>query len=256
MKFWGPESGTTKCALGALTFTGVCAAMLGDLGLNLFAEGVGVAFTVFILDRLYAEREKRRLKPLLLAIERDAATIVGLSVNVLSQVLKATVPAWAVSSLRTTTRLSDPRFAAYWTQLDFSREAPSVISFKPLIWVRWVDHAPNQAKNIAQRIDQFIERYNLVAPPDLLAAIHAFRAQIAFDTFPFAAVGPMPGLGAMFEPWLPLLEEVEKKLNEFRKSLGLPEKEEVLIGSEAYDDIERCPFHSVDHPWRQPVDDA
>lgn len=154
-----------------------------DLTLNLLAEGVGVVVTIFVVDRWAKLREERRVEPLLASTLRDAQRIYGTGLDLIGHALSCASLTTDLPLLREQgLSASDPRLTAIYDRVRMSGEInvchmnPSL----PITYWRWGDYVVHVARNQKAAIDQFLERYNFIAPPKLAAAIHRLADTMMF----------------------------------------------------------------------------
>lgn len=159
---------------GAFLFSLVLVGIFPDLGLNLVAETIGVAFTVFIIDELIRRRDRERMAPLLTVAAKDARQIASRIERLLLALLETTLLPSEVDLLAPGTRLSADTLMPAFNRVVLTGLVNVVSSARPPpnldYWVvgRWI---AQEGRECAAALQTFAERYNSVIEPELAAAL-------------------------------------------------------------------------------------
>lgn len=223
--------------------------MWPDLGLNLFAEAVGVAFTVLVIQVLLEQRERAQKLPILAAAARDGALLAGRTDGLLANVLVS---------------ITYPSETDLLDQLDgnFADERLVPIYARPLqgvacvlagisvsaSYIPWDQYLATELADLKRRADKLLERFGSMADPELIHAVHDFQ------NLPTFAVPPSLFTTHSFpDAWLGLARaaaELRSAINQ----MGVLDAGAVAPTGEsmraAVDRIRRAPVWSPITPYR------
>lgn len=138
-----------------------------DLGLNLFAESVGVAFTLLIIEKLLRLEEDRRSRPARYAAFRDAQLIYSRFCSLWFDIIRTTIdPERDAALLRIDDiELLDVRLGVIVQRLNLESSAPVIPKQN---WRMLLQH---QVQDIERRIDTCLQRYAVFMDPKLITTL-------------------------------------------------------------------------------------
>lgn len=148
-----------------------------DLWLNLFAEAIGVAFIVVVVENLIRVADQKRSKPARYAAFKETLLIYSRLVALWSQMIQAAYRAESHARLLEgdTVRLLDPRFGEIVQALNMDGEAP----VRPKrSWRYFLKH---QVEDIERIIDRCLQRYSAFMEPELIQCLQELERTSFFS---------------------------------------------------------------------------
>lgn len=261
----GGVEGTLKASLGKLrsSYVAVAAGILlfllivsnfwPDLGLNLFSEAAGVVVTIFVIDRILKHQERKRLTPVLKAIERDAHQIAGRITRILMRALESNLLPGEDALIESCDGMWDSRLSAVYDRFDANTVCNVMqIGLPHGAYMQWSVFLPTEVAPLRSAVQGFLERYSAIAPPDLVEAVHAIENTLE----PLNQLGPhlrqFSKFSGLFQPIADTLEPLSAALNALRSELAMPSfdatSEEVRRGLGEH--VRMYPARTATSPWR------
>ncbi len=147
-----------------------------DLWLNLFAEALGVAFTVLIVEKLIRIDDLRRTKPARYAAFMDALLIFNRFCSLWYDIVRTTFDPERHGKILANKdiKLLDNRFGEIIAILRLESDAP--VSPKRT----WKVHLKQQVEDLEQLIDRCLQRYAAFMEPELIKALQDFERSSFF----------------------------------------------------------------------------
>lgn len=147
-----------------------------DLWLNLFAEAIGVAFTVLIVEKLIRFDELRRTKPARYAAFMDALLIFNRFCSLWFDIVRTTLDPERHGNIleNKDIKLLDPRFGEVIALLNLESEAP-VIPRRT-----WRVYLKQQIEDLDRLIDKCLQRYAVFMEPELIKALQELERSSFF----------------------------------------------------------------------------
>lgn len=142
----------------------ICFPTTKDFGLNFFTEILGVAVTVFIIDRLIQNREERRSIPQKLAAYEDIRLYTSRYISFWINAYRESVPEQEPETIDDF--FSENGMSKILTYLHMDSE-PNVTP--PRKWWDWIVHNANEFKNNG---DKLLDRHSYNLDPIVFGYIH------------------------------------------------------------------------------------
>ncbi len=137
---------------------------LSDFGLNGFTETLGIAFTVFLIDRLLSRREAARTLPQRLAAFEDARLLAQRRISFWFQAYMLSVPDPLPASVQEL--FSRESIARVGSLLDMDSQA-NVTPQRT-----WWRYATEDLQSFHVAAERLLERYNSILEPTAFLAVH------------------------------------------------------------------------------------
>lgn len=138
-----------------------------DLWQNLFAEAIGVAFTVVVVENLIKIANQRRSKPARYAAFKETMLVYTRLTSLWFQMVRSSLDPARHADLLTEPgiRLFDTRFGEVVMRLNLDQEAPVLPKCD---WRVFLKH---QIEEIERGIDRCLQRYSAFMEPELIQSL-------------------------------------------------------------------------------------
>lgn len=148
-----------------------------DLWLNLFAEAIGVAFIVVVVENLIRLADQRRSKPARYAAFKETLLVYNRLVTLWFQMVQAAFKADRHGGILEIEdiRLLDPRFGEIVMRLNLDAEAP----VRPKR--NWRYFLAHQIDHIERSIDRCLQRYSAFMEPELIQCLQELEQTSFFQ---------------------------------------------------------------------------
>jgi hypothetical protein len=134
-----------------------------------------------------------------------------------------------------------------WDFVNVGKAAP----FPPVQFWNWMEWLPHSAREIRRLIDQFQERYNFIAPPNLCAAVHGLSHHYLLAMAADYAVIMQPSHPVLPGGFAALAREIQPLRDAIRQlQLDLAPDEAPRDGMLSHEIIERVVLMVEQHPMR------
>jgi len=147
-----------------------------DLWLNLFAEALGVAFTVLIVEKLIGFDDLRRTKPARYAAFMDTLLIFNRFCSLWYDIVRTTFDPERHGNILANKdiKLLDHRFGEIVAILKLESDAP--VSPKRT----WKVHLKQQVEDLERLIDRCLQRYAAFMEPEMIKALQELERSSFF----------------------------------------------------------------------------
>jgi|GEM_PF-1255120 len=148
-----------------------------DLWQNLFAEAIGVAFTVVVVENLIKIANQRRSKPARYAAFKDILLVHGRLTSLWYQMVRAALDPARHGHLLddASLRLLDPRFGEVVMRLNLDADSPALPRRD------WRSYLKHQIEDIERAIDRCLQRYSAFMEPELIQSLQDLERTSFFD---------------------------------------------------------------------------
>lgn len=148
-----------------------------DLWLNLFAEAIGVAFIVVVVENLIRIADQRRSRPARYAAFKETLLVYNRLVTLWSQMVQAGFRADMRGRLLEddAVRLLDPRFGVVVMRVNLDADAPARPTRN---WRYFLSH---QVTDIERIVDRCLQRYSAFMEPELIQCLQELERTSFFN---------------------------------------------------------------------------
>lgn len=173
--------GLPQVLVGALLFSVLVAGMWPDLGLNLFAEAIGVVFTILVIQVLLDRRDREAKLPALKAAAKDAAVLANRADGLLGNILTSVVR-WEEQSvlINAGSGLADQSLRGFYDR-PLTGVACVIDSADFRTHVAWSHCLSAELRDLKTRSDEFLQRFGALADPPLVQAVADLYASPIFS---------------------------------------------------------------------------
>lgn len=228
--------------------------------LNLFAEGIGVAVTVLVIDRWSKRREARRLRPVLLTALRDARQIYREGMRIVEQGLVCTVLPTETHILRDPhEHVLSPSMTAILDRLSISQNMNLLEQSAALTFCVWRTTLPVWGQRYVKDVDAFLERFSGVVEPEVYSAVHSLQTGLLQSISTrmsgvLSQIGPNQPFPGLISSFARQLKPLRQAIRDLETSLGVAH-EDGFMSHEMFprviDVVDRHPVYDAkDAPFR------
>lgn len=135
-----------------------------DFGLNFLTEMIGVAVTIYVIDRLNVKREEARVIPFKMAAYEDVRLFASRYISFWVSAYENSVPEAFPENIQTF--FSSAGMGKIWNWLDLDSQ-PNVST--PTTWWRWIRDNASEWKSSGNVI---LSRHQVNMDPEIYACVH------------------------------------------------------------------------------------
>ncbi len=135
-----------------------------DFGLNFLTEMIGVAVTIYVIDRLNVKREEAKALPFKIAAYEDVRLFTSRYISFWVSAYENSVPEKFPENIQTF--FSNAGMGKIWTWLDLDSKANVTT---PMTWWRWIRDNAFEWKNAGNVI---LSRHQANVDPEIYACVH------------------------------------------------------------------------------------
>ena len=144
-----------------------------EFGLNFFTEMLGVAITVFIVDRLIKKRDETRNVPQKLAAYEDVRLYVSRYISFWTDTYRQSVPDEKPNTIYDF--FTQDTISKIFKHLDLDSE----VNIKPRR--KWGDWLSEKLKEFKDKGDKILDRYSNVLEPEIFKYVHQLTETSSHD---------------------------------------------------------------------------
>jgi hypothetical protein len=252
----------TIVVLGGVAFSAMLILIWPNLGLNLFAEALGVAFTVYGIQWLLDEEQRERTKPARLTAIRDATKVYHACFSLLDDMLRSYTLVEDLETLSASPSGDFPdSILPILNRLDMARTGPGVsvalndagFQHTDLLWASVLPISTNEIRQAAER---FLDRHTFTVPPRLVQLIHELIDGVLLRMMERPEIMARYPANLQFA-WPDFKKEVNALRDELKRCIDMDQKDEskrlgVFDAALIAKGVREHPYAHPHAPWRPP----